>query len=451
MSPDLWGTRQSPSSSPPVGQPTRRPRWDLMRAAVGAMLLCYVWRVQDLVPLLGKLKVPVLVSAGAIGLFLLSTGAMRVLGRLRHPLIKLAVLILLLMVLSVPTSLYQGMSVSFLLNDFLKTFMMMLLIVTTARGFVDLERYAAVQVIGGVVYCLFVLTRFKVDASGRLGSLEYYDANDLAMLLVGTVPLILYFLRRGAPKRMRLAALVAMGTYLVTIERTGSRGGFLGLIAVALFLLLTFRALPARVRLGSVVGAALILGVVASDRYWNMMQTLLHIREDYNWSGHADEGRMEVWKRGLGYMWQRPLTGVGVQAFTTAEGTISPIAQRQDYGVGVKWSAAHNALVQIGAELGVPGLLAFVALIVVAFRTMGRVSRHRPDDTPERRSEAAMAQALRACLVGYCVTAFFLSQAYAAYLYSLLGLVTAVSVLSRVRRDGPTAMPGWRTPTGIHG
>ena len=92
-----------------------------------------------------------------------------------------------------------------------------------------------------------------------------------------------------------------------------------------------------------------------------------------------------------------------------------------------------------------------LALIVVAFRTMGRVSRHRPDDTPERRSEAAMAQALRACLVGYCVTAFFLSQAYAAYLYSLLGLVTAVSVLSRVRRDGPTAMPGWRTPTGIHG
>ena len=128
MSPDLWGTRQSPSSSPPVGQPARRPRWDLMRVAVGAMLLCYVWRVQDLVPLLGKVKVPVLVSAGAIGLFLLSTGAMRVLGRLRHPLIKLAVLILLLMVLSVPTSLYQGMSVSFLLNDFLKTFMMMLLI-----------------------------------------------------------------------------------------------------------------------------------------------------------------------------------------------------------------------------------------------------------------------------------------------------------------------------------
>ena len=172
-----------------------------------------------------------------------------------------------------------------------------------------MERYAAAQVLGGVIYAGFVLTRFKVDASGRLGSLEYYDANDLAMLLVGTVPLILYFLRRGAPKRMRVAALVAMGTYLITIERTGSRGGFLGLIAVALFLLLTFRALPARVRLGSVVGAALILGVVASDRYWNMMQTLLHIREDYNWSGHADEGRMEVWKRGLGYMWQRPLTG----------------------------------------------------------------------------------------------------------------------------------------------
>ena len=131
---------------------------------------------------------------------------------------------------------------------------------------------------------------------------------------------------------------------------------------------------------------------------------------------------MEIWKRGIDYMMTYPVFGVGVGAFPMAEGTLALEAREQrQYGRNVKWSAAHNPFIQIGAELGVLGLIAFVALLVGAFRTLSKVRRGSP-------AEAAMlAQLLTACLVGFMVGAFFSSQAYASYLYMLLGMIVGLA------------------------
>src|SRR5678815_3555338 len=97
------------------------------------------------------------------------------------------------------------------------------------------------------------------------------------------------------------------------------------------------------------------------DRYWQQMGTIAS-ESDYN---RTDEtGRVQIWKRGIGYMLSNPLLGVGAGNFPAAEGLLSPFAQRQQFGVGVRWSAAHNTLVQVGAELGVVGLVLFVALVL---------------------------------------------------------------------------------------
>lgn len=419
-----------------------KPPWDLFRVAVVLLLWTYVWRFQDLFPMLGAVAFPMMVAVAAVGLFMLTPTAPRMLNRLRHPVIKLAGLILLLMVISVPASLYPGLSVRFLLRDHLKTLLMVALIVVSVRSFADVERYAAAHVGGGALYALLSLTRFEVGESGRLGELAYYDSNDLGMLLVSTLPLIVYFLRKGARWQMRLFALGVTALYVMAIVRTGSRGAFIGLVAVGGFLLLAFRALPVRVRVGWMAAAALLLAVVAQERYWELMNTLLHPTQDYNWSGQADEGRMEVWKRGLGYMARRPLTGVGVRNFPVAEGTISPIADRQKRGIGLKWSAAHNSFVEIGAELGVLGLVGFVAMLWAAYRTLRRIRRQSTGD-PRAQGQGAMAEALIASLVGFLVPAVFLSQAYSIYLYSLLGLIAGFAVISGDRPWARPYQPRW--------
>ena len=62
-------------------------------------------------------------------------------------------------------------------------------------------------------------------------------------------------------------------------------------------------------------------------------------------------------------------------------------------------------------------------------------ARRQQDDDGFDGDVAALGQALGASLVGYVVTGFFLSQAYAAFLYTLLGMIGAYA-LSAAREAG---------------
>lgn len=411
-------------------------RWDPLRIAGAGLILAYVWRFQDLFPLLNTIKFSTVASVVALGFFLLNGPSLKRLPVIfRHPVFRWALVMLGMMVLSVPASLYPGLSFSFIVNDHIKTFLMFVILATMIRGAADVERLALVNILGAAVYSYMILTHFRIGSNGRVENLDYYDANDIGMLLVGTIPLLVYFLRKGVPLRRRIPAFVTGPLVMMAVVRTGSRGAFLGLIAVAAYLLFRFTAIPRRARFGSLAVLALVLLFAASDQYWTMMSTLLHPTEDYNWSGNAQGGRMEIWKRGIGYMLRRPVTGVGVEAFPVAEGTISPLADRQQLGFGLKWSAAHNSFVQIAAELGIPGIVAFIAFLITAFRRLGARERDGP---------GALEQGLRGSIIGYAVTGFFLSQAYAAFLYALMGVI--VGYLAGGPRSAPApAQRGART------
>ena len=415
--------------------PARLPMRSIDYIGIG-LVLVYVWRIQDLFPILAKVQVPILLSLGALGMWVMGGFAASAQERYRHPAVKAAIFILVWMILSVPGSVYQGLSFRFIIDDHLKTFLVMLVLVSTARGVADIERLALANVVGASIYCLKILTTFSIGADGRLGNLYYYDANDLAMFIVATLPFTVYFVVRGTRVSHRLVALGAAGLLLLSIVKTGSRGGFLGLIAVSLFLLFGFRAIKARVRASAVVGGFLALMVFAGPRYWDMMATMLHPESDYNWSGQSDTGRMDIWKRGLGYMMARPVFGVGANAFSTAEGKISPLASRQQRGIGLKWSAAHNSFVQVGAELGVPGLVGFLLMLWGIARSNRAVTKI----TVQRgrwSNEASLAQAMNGSLVGYAVSGFFLSQGYCAFLYILCAMTVGLSVTQGGGDVGP--------------
>jgi O-antigen ligase len=200
-------------------------------------------------------------------------------------------------------------------------------------------------------------------------------------------------------------------------------------MAVVGFVLVRFTTIPARSR---VAGLAIILAVVfftASDRYWSQMQTVLNPHEDYN--ATSETGRLKIWTRGMSYMVRNPVLGVGVGNFPVAEGTISPMAGRQEYGVGVRWGAAHNSFVQVGAELGIPGLALFVGLIGSVFVSLRRVARQAAHSASQR-NVARLAQSLMAAMVGFAVGGFFLSLAYADFLYCLVALAAALYKTTRV-------------------
>lgn len=411
----------------PGAAAARRPvKVDLLLVAVITCILTYAWRVQDLVPVLASIKLPILGSLGAYGLYAITSDSRRKLKSIRHPVTKYLVVIMALAVASVPTSLYQGLSFGFVKDDLGKSFLLMIILAASVRAVEDVRRYVAAVVIGGAFYAQYVYLYVDVGMSGRLGNLVYYDANDLGMLLVCTMPLAIFFAIRGRTLLARMASVLTIGLFLLVIVKSGSRGAFLGLIGFGAYLLVGYRAIPSKIRVGAVVACFAGLLLAGNETYWGMMQTLLNPSADYNWSGNSDSGRMEVWKRGIGYMLHRPLTGVGARAFPVAEGQLSPLADRQQYGIGLKWSAAHNSFVEIGAELGVLGLIAFVLLLVHAYRAARGVSPGEPRGG--RPSDAVfLGHALAGSIVGYVICGFFLSQAYAAYMFIIYGLIVGLA------------------------
>lgn len=404
-------------------------RWNFLLACLAVYVLAAVGRVHQLFSWLEPLHLALLSAAASTGYLFLSDRSVRGVRPVLRSFTTRAVLgIGVWIALSIPGALWPGGALHLLIDQFAKAAVMLVVIASAARGLRDVERLAFAYLAGVTFYAAMVLIRFQVGGGGswRLGSLYYYDANEFATLAVMALPLGVYFLLRSGSLLRRAAAAAALGILTVAFIWAGSRGGFLALLAVGAYLLVRYTAVPLAVRLGISGILVLVFAVMASDTFWTEMRTILKPQDDYNFSG--DQGRVEVWKRGIGYMLDHPFFGVGADNFATAEGTLSPLARRAELGHGVKWSAAHNSFLEIGAELGFPGLLLFLGALGGGFATLQAVRR-----VPRRRSSGArsppqihLAQALAGSLVGYVVGGFFLSLAYYDLLYVLLALMVAL-------------------------
>jgi len=423
----------------------RTPGWDLLLVCLAVYVATAVGRIHELFPMLLPLKPALVAAILAIGLYTLQHSGQRRVGLLRSPTTTYLLGLVLWGAVSVPAALNQGLAFQSW-TDFVRTVVMCLVVAGSVRRVPDVERLILVYLAATVVYTAVVLSRFQLGADNwRLGDLYTYDANDLATLIATAMPMGLYFVLGQRRPLVRLLAGTGLAVLAVGLIRSGSRGGFLAFLAVTAFVLVRVTTIPARSRLaGLVVILAVVFGT-ASDKYWTQMQTIVHCEQDYNMT--SDEGRVQIWKRGIGYMVDHPAFGVGMRNFPVAEGTISPKAKLRERGRGVWWGAAHNSYVQAGAELGIPGLLLFIGLFASAFVALGRVARRALQVSPAGSDVSRLAQCLLATLVGFAVGAFFLSLAYADMLYMLMALTIALAKSARARE---AARPAFVPRYGPH-
>jgi O-antigen ligase len=400
-------------------------RWDPLLVCVAGFTLTSVGRVHQLFGVLEPFRLAILTGLLALLLYVADALEERSLRRVFVPTTKYVALLLVWMILSVPGSLSEGTAFDTVFGNFIKTALMYVIAAAAIRGMRDVERLAAVYLASAAIYAAVIITRFDIgDGSDwRLGHLYYYDANDFATLAVTAIPFGLYFLH--AARNMALRALVAASLTVLTLAFvwSGSRGGFLALTAVGIFVVARYREIPLRWRLSATTLVLLVLLGAASDQYWQQMGTITS-DSDYNRTGET--GRLQIWERGIGYMLGHPVLGVGPSNFQTAEGTISPLAERQQFGIGVRWSAAHNTFIQAGAELGFPGLFFFTAMLVTAFRAQRQSFRNASRSTDTGRGPE-LTRALTASLIGFLIGSLFLSLTYSEMLYTLLAMVVGLN------------------------
>lgn len=408
--------------------------------AVALLLFAYVWRVQDAFPILGKLQLPLLGLGLSTVLFITTRHPWRRLNRIRGPIVYITLGLWALMFIGVPTSLWPGHSLTFAMKTYFSNLLFMGLTAASVRSIRDVEWYAKINLYGGLFYAMLVNVFFQVGSDGRLGSLVYYDANDFALVMVATVPFAVYLLKYGQKGSRRALGLLALGLIVLALVKSGSRGGFLGMIAVMLYILLRYKAIPSTTRLFVAIAGVFLATLIGSDKYWEQMSTILHPTADYNWSD--PQGRRAVWKRGITYVEHNPVFGLGVGAYPIAEGTLSDVGQaRAQAGQGFKWSVAHNSFLETAAELGIPGLLLFVGLFLASFQLLRKVKPGGIYGPGITKRETALSQMLIGSLFGFAISGIFVSAEYFSYLYFLLGMVIGLDKVLRLRRDMIFASP----------
>jgi hypothetical protein len=236
----------------------------------------------------------------------------------------------------------------------------------------------------------------ETDSPARIRGLgQMNDPNDLALVLVATLPFLGLAWRKGRTARNVLllglpAAFLVYGIYL-----TRSRGGMLGVLAIC------FVGLVGRVsRTKALVATAAVAAIFLAANFTG--------GRSMSTSEESAAQRMDAWSEGLAMFRSSPVLGVGFQNFT----------EHHDL-------TAHNSFVLCFAELGAVGYFFWMALLVVAILQLEQV-RQCKDDGRGGDVLRRQARVLIASFAGTLAAAFFLSRSYNPVLYLLVGLAFAL-------------------------
>jgi O-antigen ligase len=237
------------------------------------------------------------------------------------------------------------------------------------------------------------------------------NPNDLALMLNLIMPIagVLVFMTRGVSRAVAVAAVLLS---LAAIVLTFSRAGFLTLAAsfVMLLAVLARRKAP-----GAAVGLlllALCVPPMLPAGYAARLSTIANIEADATGSA---QGRWQDTKVAVGLVAKNPIIGVGIGQ--------DMLAMNEERGA--TWRQVHNAYLQYGVDLGIPGLLLFVWLHVLCFLTARAVEK-RAADNPAHRDLGLLAVGVQVSLVAFAVAAMFHPIAYQFYFFTIAGLAVAL-------------------------
>ena len=209
------------------------------------------------------------------------------------------------------------------------------------------------------------------------------NPNDLALNMVTFLPaaVVVALTGRYSTTRRLAAAGIAL-LMLATVVLTQSRSGAVGLAAALAVLILLGR----NVRPGFAAMALVTLLLAlpfAPAAFWDRMATIMDAKQDAQRYTGSREARTILLQEGLDAFVARPLTGVGAGQFKN----YNPPGRRE------RARETHNALLQVAAETGIVGLLAFVFLIfragLATVTTRRLLARPRRRVAPPIRSDAS--------------------------------------------------------------
>lgn len=381
-------------------------------------IMVMVGRIQEFLPGMAVIKLGKIAFGLTFILFLI-TPKRKDISIFSIPQMKYIFALFLIGLASTPFGSWPAESLNFMLFTFSYALLFLFFIVKITATYADLNK-----IVGSMFFMLILLgVGALLSGKERVATGSSYDPNDLAFIMLIFLPLF-YFKIRNTRGLFRLLLVAGMIVLVVVIMATGSRGGFIGLIAVFIGIFI-----KERISLTGIILSGMILFLsfmfFAPSGYSERISSIF--KPDYNRT--AAGGRIEIWKRGLELTFHNPILGVGPSTFGLSQGNYT---SKKTGTVGV-WMTAHNSFIQIATEFGIPGFVLFVMILYSSIRSLRNSLRILPADSNLR----WLINALEIGFYGYIVSGFFLSQAYSYALFLLIGLTIAVTNQAAQMKEHP--------------
>ncbi len=254
------------------------------------------------------------------------------------------------------------------------------------------------------------------------------DPNQLATVMVAALPLAAAFAvgwKRHPGVRLLALAVVGFCAFSVflSLSRTGLTALAVALIATVL--------VAGRWRTPAVL--LLVSVSVLAVGYFTFYASADQ-RERIS-VADGGTGRSDIWTVGWRMVEANPVQGVGIGNFSTSSihYLLAPGAIRRDEFIVDDPKVAHNVYLEVLAEVGIPGLVAFVAVLLFSLVSTIRAA-HGFLRAGDMQMEL-LARGLCVALVGTFAANFFISGQFSKQLWILLALGPAMLQVAQSARE----------------
>lgn len=253
------------------------------------------------------------------------------------------------------------------------------------------------------------------------GFKKFGDNNHFAVVLVMVIPLLLYVFQYASKPIVRYAALGGALMTTAAVVATHSRGGFISLAAMALWLTLTSRR-----KLGGAALFVIAIGfavALAPASWTERMETIQSAEKDSSFMS-----RVEAWQISSAIALKNPLVGGGFHAvqiqsvwdqFRGSTGLLGFVNTGEPSRI---FRAAHSIYFEVLGDFGFIGFFIFIAILVNALLTGGKIRRAASSD-PGLEWAADLSRALSAVVFAFMVGGGGVSLAYSEAIYVVVMLM----------------------------
>jgi len=287
--------------------------------------------------------------------------------------------------------------------------------ISVVNTYERLYRTLLAMIAGAALASLYVIREFQ--ASGGTNLRPGYvagDSNYFATCAVLVIPITVYFAKMKASRLQRWFCGISLVLMLLGFTLASSRGGLVGLCVATLYMIM----FSGQSRRAAILTTVLLLPMLLLSPA-SPVSRMLH-------PGYGDflgeQVRKDFWRAGLDMVRNHAVTGIGLGNFTAQSFTIS----REVVG---KQGIACNTFLEVAAEMGIPGFLAYCAILAGALLSAGklRAEGKRLNDSFLQYA----GQGMQAGLLGFSAAAMFVSAEYQKPFWIIVALTATVPTLLR--------------------